>query len=137
MGDGGFANLMETDGELGIVDSDAEVAVVGVVVVFEHEALRLDGGIHFEIAHVSAVVRLLRRLAFLGLDEFADVVAAVAADDEGNLDVFCAEANCASEALVIVGVAGKDDVRVDILRFAYRIDVAKHVGAAAMIAAGA
>ena len=63
LGDGGSADLVEADLELLLVDGNTEVAVVGIVVLFEDEALGGNDLLIIQVADVSAVVRLLRKLA--------------------------------------------------------------------------
>ena len=89
-----------------------------------------------QVVHVQAKLRLLRGFSVLALDEFEHVVASIAADDEGHLNVLSGELHGSREALVIMRVTREDSMRIEALGFAYSVDLAKHVGAAGVIATG-
>ena len=82
-----FADLLKPDAEMLFVHRETEISVVVIVIVLEREALGGDSGFAaFEIVHRKAKRRFLGRLALVGADKSVDVVAAVARNDERDLD---------------------------------------------------
>src|SRR6516165_4007425 len=133
-----YADLVEADLQIVLVDLDPKVTVVAVVIFGEDQVLhfhRFGSGV--EVENVAAAERLLRRLALIGPHQRVDVVAAVATDDEGYVDLPVTEFHDARIALVVVGVTGEEGVRVDTDVVADLVDLTHHGGAAAMIAAAA
>src|SRR3984893_2435333 len=64
-------------------------------------------------------------------------MAAVAADDEGNVDLLAGELDGPRVARVVMGVAGEECMGIYAFLLADRVDLLEHRGAAAVIAAGA
>ncbi len=131
-------DLVEADLEVLLVDVDAQVAVIVVVVFGEDQLVDLGHRLGpLQIGDVGAGIGLLGRLATTRHDQRIDVVAAVAADDEGHADFLeLVERHQARVALVIVGMAGQHGVGIDPDLVTDRVDLRPHFGAAAVIAAG-
>ena len=66
----------------------------------------------------------------------AHVVARVSADHERHGKIVAAEAHLARVTLVVVGMTGKECVRVNVLCFADCVNLPQHRSAAAMVPAG-
>ena len=131
------ADLMKADSELRLVDMNAKVAVVDVVVFFEQEFLRLQRWLKFQIVHVRAHVRLVWPLSLFSAHDRVHVVPAVSADDEGHVPLLARELDDTRITLVVVGVRREKRMRIHAFPIAYFVDFPKHRRAARMVAAAA
>src|ERR1700736_3668179 len=91
----------------------------------------------FKVRHVGAYVRLLAWASPLRSDHSVNVMAAIAADDERDVDLLAAELDGPRVALVVMGVAREECMGIYAFLLADRVDLLEHRGAAAVIAAGA
>src|SRR6266550_1620240 len=120
------AHRMELNAKLLWVRGDAQVTVIDVVKIVECEPSAKAGKIRIEIVHWSAGHRIRRRYPSPSLDKAPHVVAPIAGDDEWHGVVLPGEADVAGVTLIVVGVTGKECVRVYPLRLADGIDLRQH-----------
>src|ERR1700677_1162788 len=84
------ADLMKTELDLGFVHRDPQIAIINVVVMVEHQALRCHSRLYLQISNILAEVWLLGWLAFLCHHQAIHVVPAVSAHNKRNLKVLSA-----------------------------------------------
>src|SRR3977135_1942312 len=83
---------MEADLQFFLVDVNEKITVIVIVVLLQQQLLHLRDGIFaFKVAHVSAAMRLSPEDSMLRPDQNVDVMTAVAANDEGDVDLLAAE----------------------------------------------
>src|SRR3954447_2181917 len=133
-----YADLVKADLQILLVDVNAKISVIVVIIFREDEVLHLgERVLALEIFDVLAGMRFDGRLSFARSNQRVDVVPAVSANDEGDVDLLALELHNSRIALHVVRVRGEKGMRVDAFLVANRVDLAKHGRAGAVIAAGA
>src|SRR5260370_8867729 len=128
---------MEFNPELLAVHDDSQIAVVCLIGLLDRESRSAHRRIGIKIVDLRAVSGWRRRHAPWGIDDRFHIEAAVAGDNERHAVIVCCKGQFTGVAVVVVGVSGKNGVRVHALRLANGIDLAQHQRVADVRAAGA